>query len=294
MPLGVFGLLLAATGTFLVVAEDDWTGLILVVGGVLVAAMVGLVLALSVRTRVPTTKPPPGVAIRFRARRTFFTTATPLLVILVMAAVVGAWVLWGPPLGVGRAVLAVVAAVTWVFFVPPEGGRRTYAVTADELVIESADSRRSVRWDDVESVWHRPFVVVAGDGLQHRYDDRLELTTTGGTRPLVVVGAHRQARLSLMIVDLSREHVRRRLLATFAREGRVQLGELSVDHDGVQGPDGRRLPWEADWRVRSQVDEQGVSLVVRAPQGQTVAGRVPEEGVARELLTTLRDQFTSG
>jgi hypothetical protein len=269
------------------VTDGELGGLIFVALGCMLDGLVGFVVRATFANPRPTRTPPPGTVRRFRARRPFFTTITYAAFFVIGGALFLAAQTWEPGYAVVVGLLLLTAYVAFVFLVPPKGGRRTYLVTSASLIIEADGHRRTVPWTDIELVRHRPFVVIADEGVQERYDDRLELVTAGAAEPIVITGAHRQSSMSVLVVALSREHVLRRLLATFDRDGQVRLGELSMDSDGVQGRDGARLPWRGDWRVERGADEQGVALAIHTPEGQSVVGRVPEETVTRELLIAL-------
>jgi hypothetical protein len=224
-----------------------------------------------------------GEVVRFRNKRPFFTTLSmfvgPLLLggsFAVLINTVSAWV------AVVFAVVLILGRVVYVFAVPPKGGRRSYEVTATELVIRTPGARRVIPWHEVRELFHRPAASTQQVGYTTTYAEFLELFP----QQVRIQDVHRQYALTRLVIDQCRAHIVPTLLGAFDRDGEVEYGQFRLTRDGVHAPGGF-LPWRADWSIRHFGRPDGVVVTVTAPDKQEVTGWVPVELIALDLLDTL-------
>jgi hypothetical protein len=189
--------------------------------------------------------------------------------------------------------IVLVSALLWARYVRlrrtrPRGGWPSYSVFTEGLVVTTDTTRRVVRWDEVQSVQHYPFVAQRfPGGYSEAYGDHCEVTLEGEAEPLRITGARWQSFLSQRIVNSTRPRILQRLLTEFEQEDMLQLGELTLTRDQVQDADGHHLPWSQDWTFRKIPRPDGWELVIGSPDGQKLSGLVPEPTVAIELLETV-------
>ncbi|AXK33910.1 hypothetical protein DVA86_15830 [Streptomyces armeniacus] len=238
-------------------------------------------------------RPDPGERIAvFEARRPFLSSTGGLLVSLGVA--LGLWVFtsgyddFGLALNLALSAFPLFVLMTGryavVETVPPPGGRRTYLVYTEGLAVETDTGRRTVRWEDVRAVWHRPETAQDFGSHVTTYSDCCVLALTGTGEPLPVYGARRQAVLSGLIIEHTRDALVRRLATALEQHGAIRLGDLTLSGGGVYDTEGRFLPWSPDWSLGGLSGARGPQVVINTRDGKRLLAAVPELQVATALL----------